>query len=272
MSKFFGMVIREIRKRRKMTLQQVAAEMGVSYPAVQQWEVGKTTMSHERILRLCEVLKAYLFEITLYDFPSDADGVRLQRTVEYAMARFERDDVWRSEARSVGRDPDLFVKHKVERLRLNGRRNDLLAVDSIDEDDPDLLPIVKSGISDSGQVIINNNNIIDYILTPLGIKYLTGIFSIKNPVTSLSPRFNQGEIILIDEFRPISVGDYAVVVRPDTNENGNRVGSIGQVIFMPETEIVISQPAQSTYAQFSYADGYTAARILTMDDITKLDD
>lgn len=52
----FGQKLRTARKAAKLTLEQLAAEMGVSYPAVQQWETDKTFPSTENLLKLRSLL------------------------------------------------------------------------------------------------------------------------------------------------------------------------------------------------------------------------
>lgn len=51
-----GAAIRAARKRLSMTMPAVAQAIGVSYPAVQQWETGKTEPSTENLLKLCHLL------------------------------------------------------------------------------------------------------------------------------------------------------------------------------------------------------------------------
>ncbi len=52
----FGKRLRDARKAARLTIQAVADNLGVSYPAVQQWEVGKTFPATENLIKLRQLL------------------------------------------------------------------------------------------------------------------------------------------------------------------------------------------------------------------------
>lgn len=51
-----GRAIRKARKDRKLTIEQVATEVGIARASMNQWELGTTSPSHRNLLKLAAVL------------------------------------------------------------------------------------------------------------------------------------------------------------------------------------------------------------------------
>lgn len=66
--------LKKARKLRGMTLQQVADAIGVTYPAVQQWESGNTLPTTGNLLKLRQLLNADLVEGMIFDVEERKGG------------------------------------------------------------------------------------------------------------------------------------------------------------------------------------------------------
>lgn len=76
----FGARLRRLRKARKLTLEQVALNLGVSKPTVWAWEQDKARPVDSRLAELADVLGAPLGEIqSNYDAPPIADMIARAR-------------------------------------------------------------------------------------------------------------------------------------------------------------------------------------------------
>lgn len=58
--KIFGKRLREVRKSKKLTQQQIADEIGVNRGSYSNWEKGKREPSFENLIKLADLLEVTL--------------------------------------------------------------------------------------------------------------------------------------------------------------------------------------------------------------------
>jgi phage repressor protein C with HTH and peptisase S24 domain len=58
---------------------------------------------------------------------------------------------------------------------------------------------------------------VDFVMRPPGLMDARGIYALFVENDSMSPRYEPGELIYVNEFRPVTPGDYVVIQEPATN-------------------------------------------------------
>ena len=49
--------IRQVRKAKKLTQQDIARKLNINQTAISQWERGSTVPKNEKLIQLCEILE-----------------------------------------------------------------------------------------------------------------------------------------------------------------------------------------------------------------------
>lgn len=171
------MLVQTLKKARALkgfTLQHIADELGVSYPAVQQWESGRTRPSMGNLIRLQELLGADLLAGRIFDV-----GARQQDTGYVA----EPNAVMEGPAVAPWSPP----VRDIEELGLG--------VASIDDD--------ESAFEFNGQVV-------DRVIRPPGLVNRQGVFALRVANLSMWPKFRDGERIYVDQKKP-AIEDFVVI-------------------------------------------------------------
>lgn len=60
---------------------------------------------------------------------------------------------------------------------------------------------------------------VDYVVRPPGLVAARGIYALFVESDSMSPKFEHGELIYVNEFRPVTPGDYVVIQEPAGSEH-----------------------------------------------------
>ena len=170
-----GPPLRAARKARKLTIQQVADLVGVSYPAVQQWETGKTVPTTENLMKLRSVLG--------YDL--HALDVDLARRDLPTPPEPEPNVEWEQGPMHI---PQL-----------------LPGPNDIEEKG-----VTVGGFGDDESAFEMNGESIDWVRRPPGIMGRKNVFALRVSNTSMEPKYDDGERIYVERRHP-AIRDFVVV-------------------------------------------------------------
>lgn len=235
MGKKLGSIILERRREIGLTLQGIASLVGVSYPAVQQWEKGKTNPGLQNIPRLAGALR--MSDRTLYDalkeedpdvgeiiYPPTPEQVEERRKaaearreeVEAQMPAEMRDALkWLNE-----RYPD---KEALLRRPLNPDALRLAKAPPVSR--IPIMGVAVAGLLEDADFYFNGHAS-DYIDRPPGLMYAKNVYAIYVISDSMSPRFEPNELLYVDADRPAVINDYAVI---EMNPNADGTAGPGYV-------------------------------------------
>lgn len=109
----FGDRLRELRKNKNLSQEQLGSILNVSANAVYSWEVGKTQPSIETIKQIAEYFDVsvdYLFDFTL----DDADSMETLKKIlqDAGMWDYETNDVSKEYADILCRQIDILRQYK----------------------------------------------------------------------------------------------------------------------------------------------------------------
>lgn len=180
MEKVFGTELRKARKAAGLTLQQVADKLSISYPAVQQWEAGKTFPSTENLLRL----RSLLGESIWPDLWKDPPGVELLPAA-----------------------PSDVVHEGNASLPYPTNIRDV-----------EELGVTVGGDGDDDAVFELNGQVIDRVIRPPGLVNRKNVFALRVANSSMSHRFEEGERIYVEQTSALAIGDYVVVELKPTED------------------------------------------------------
>lgn len=241
-----GATIRKARQERGMTLKQVAEAIGVSYPAVQQWETGKTSPSTDNLLRLQSILNADLIGGRVFDVvrrapPSSA-------TLEPAAT----DDGHRPGDNDA--KPNVVMEGQaVERWAPRVRDIDELglSVASVESDD--------SAFEFNGQII-------DRVVRPPGLVDRKGVFALRVANLSMWPKFRDGERIYVDSKRP-AIEDFVVVELLPTDEGRPGKAYVKMLVGRDAKKIRVQQFNPEAFLEFSHDEIKRTFRVIPTEEL-----
>lgn len=177
MAPTLGSRIRAARKAQKLTMEEVARALGVSYPAVQQWETDKTIPTVENLTRLQSVVGVALL--------SDADPVSPENLTRIPTNYDEPNVQWEQ-------GPVAFPK-------LRPGANDI-----------EEKGITVGGFGDDEFAFEQNGETVDWVRRPPGIVGRANVFALRVSNTSMEPKYDDGERVYVEKRHP-AVRDFVVV-------------------------------------------------------------
>lgn len=234
-----GLVIAKGRKNRQMTLQQIADRVGVSYPAVQQWEKGKTTPSRENVPKLAQalglppnVLEAVLAsedrERELLAPPTEAELQAEAWNEQYDRAARERAQLPHEVAQRV----EIGIDYVAEDGREVPRA---FLIDQIP-----IFGIAIAGAASDGEFYFNGETV-DYVKRPLGLRYSKSAYALYVVNDSMSPKFEPNDLIFINPDRPAVNNDYVVVELSPDHEGMAGCSYIKRLRKRTSTSLILEQ-------------------------------
>lgn len=212
MDQDFGKRLRAVRKERKLSMEGLAAEMGVSYPAVQQWETGKTFPATENLLKLGAIFGP--------DFLLTADG----RSVEPGDAK--PSDVAGPGGYRV--EPNAVFEGPVTLPLRNGPR------------DVEERGITVGGFGDDDSAFEMNGQIIDMVTRPPGIANRQGVFALRVANESMVPKFEDGERVYVEP-RKAAIGEYVVIELYPRETDGAGKSFIKRLVSQNSGRVTVEQ-------------------------------
>lgn len=117
--------LKKARKERGLTLQQVADAIGVTYPAVQQWEAGRTLPTTENLMKLQQLLNADLVEGMVFEVaPKNGSRSRLGKHAGESINVGRMYVRWVAEAGNWREHEQFFDEGEAESFIVPQIRND----------------------------------------------------------------------------------------------------------------------------------------------------
>lgn len=217
MGELLGQALKSARKLRKMSQEEVAAQVGVSRAAVGQWEAGDTEPSTSNLLTVCSILNIDV---------AAATGGQVKTTAIDGAGALPAAVV--TDRRPAMRDAEQeFIRH--------------LDADPRARDFPLDVPVYGVAVGGTDADFFMNGEIVDFVRRPPGAAKTKNIYAIYIVGTSMVPKFEEGELAYVSPARTPSIGDYVVVeCHP---EDGGKVGRgfVKKLVRRTATKIVCEQ-------------------------------
>lgn len=238
MGKELGLALREARKAKELTLKAVADRLGISYPAVQQWEAGKTEPSTDNLIQV-----ARLLEIDLTS--AMAGEVRAVRTAAPAAEPF---------------DPSS------ERPVTLPRPGEEVLAPRMGNRDVEVRGIAIGGRGDEADFTYNGQ-VIDYVNRPPGIAHRKDVFVIYAANDSMYPAIRPGAPLFIDPHRQPNIGDDVVVELADGPDGETRGGYVKRLVRRSGSKVVVEQFNPAKELEFDRADVKALLRVIPVEEL-----
>lgn len=235
-----GAVIREARKKKKLSMPAVAKQLGVSYPAVQQWEAGKTEPSTDNLLKLCRLLD--LDPRSLVIDPTAGSGGFLVAAQDLA---------------EIGLKPDVDLS-KAEPVPANQRFGG-----------PRNVPVLGTAVGggdDDGDFRFNGDTI-DYAPRPPGIANRKDVYALYVENDSMAPKYEPGERLYVDPHRAPRAMDYVVVELHGQEHGEPGKGFIKRLVKKTPGRIVLEQFNPPKQLEFDQARVKLLHRVIPYDEL-----
>lgn len=203
-----GPTLRAARKAQKMTMEEVAKALGVSYPAVQQWETGKTVPTVDNLVKLHKLLGLDL----AFTATSESD-IRAQ--LSPPRPHDEPNVEWEQ-------GPVAFPK-------LRPGANDV-----------EEKGVTVGGFGDDESAFELNGETIDYVRRPPGIIGRKNVFALRVSNTSMEPKYDDGERVYAEKRHP-AVRDFVVVELHPLGDGRPSKSYIKRLVGMDATKITVEQ-------------------------------
>jgi phage repressor protein C with HTH and peptisase S24 domain len=224
----FGRALREARKAKGMTLVQVAQALGVTYPAVQQWEAGKTAPSTENLRALAGLLQFDPFTGGRTGTPA-AEGL------------VPNVDLTRAE--------DAPPLH-----RFGGPR------------DVEVRGTAVGGGGTDGDFRFNGQ-VIDRVPRPQGIANRRDVYALYVENDSMYPRFDPGARLYVDPHRRPRPGDDVVVELHSESESEPGPGFIKKLVKTTPTKLIVEQFNPPKQLEFEISRVKSLHRVIPMEEL-----
>jgi phage repressor protein C with HTH and peptisase S24 domain len=175
-----GERIREFRKAARLTQGQLATRVGVSAPAVTQWEKGTTDPEYANIAKIADVLGLKVSDLT-------SDGPIIITTTA-ATEAYDLEDMV-----SVRPAPDVPpLPHPASMAK-------------------DIKVLGTAECGPNGTFELNTGDVIDFVRRPPGLIGNRTVFAIYANGDSMEPMFWPGDLVYVDPKRPPMPGRAVVV-------------------------------------------------------------
>lgn len=239
MGKHLGEAIRAARKAKKMTLTTLAGQLGISYPAVQQWEAGKTEPSTDNLLKVCRILDIDPLKAGL----ADSLGMSDLGSVVIPREPIPEPNTDLSKAEPVPANQ-----------RFGGPR------------DVPVYGTAVGGGDEDGDFRFNGEQI-DMAPRPPGIANRKDVFCLYVENDSMFPKFEPGERLYVDPHRKPRQGEYVVVELHGESEGEPGKGYIKRLVKQTPTRLVVSQFNPPKELEFEMAQVKRVLRVIPTDEL-----
>lgn len=193
--------LRKAREAAGLTQEAAADAIGISSQAIAQWESGKTSPAQHRLRKVAIVYKVPIGWLLAESAPTK------ERTEE-------------AEAQAPKLPP---VPQFVESEADTGSDIDLggaIAVPPVSSMPKDV-PVLGITVGGSDGDFSLNGNTIDYVRRPPGILHAQGVFALFVGGNSMSPRYEDGDLIYLHPGRQPRIGDDIVLEMYASDPHGS---------------------------------------------------
>lgn len=185
--------LKEARMSMKLTQQDVATKLGISRPAVTQWESGQTAPDPTNLAKLSDIYGVPVDDLAALLAPGDA-----------AMVRAASRGLTGTEPRLTPPEPSTVDLSRIVPIP---------AISTMPRD----VPILGVAVGGDDADFEFNGQIVDYVRRPPGLMGVSGAFGVYVIGSSMWPRYEEGDLVYIHPGRPAKPGDDVIVemYRPD---------------------------------------------------------
>lgn len=238
-----GAAIKAARKSKNLTLTAIAARIGVSYPAVQQWEKGKTEPSTENLLKLCQILDIDPRSLT-FDPTSGTGGFLVHA----------QDHLAKTPARPEP-NVDLSKTEDIPNFRGFGGPRDV-----------PVRGTALGGGDEDGDFRFTADANLGHEPRPPGIMGKKDVYVVFVQNDSMDPKFEPGDRLYVDPHRPPRTMDYVVIeLHSEDGESGR--GYIKRLLKKTPTRIVVEQFNPRKEIEFNAGEVKALHRVIPQDEL-----
>ncbi len=108
---------------------------------------------------------------------------------------------------------------------------------------------------------------VDYVLRPPGLLTAKGIYGLYVEGDSMSPKYEPGELIYVNPFRPVAIGDIVVIQEPVPGEELEFNGFIKRLARRTAEWVETTQYNPSQNVNFKNSKGLRLHKVLTTADL-----
>lgn len=253
MSNALGDLLRSGREAKGLTLEQVAKTLKVSNQAINQWEMGKTRPSLNRLHKISN-----LYGIPLQEFFNSAKNYGVPRLIED-----ENDGVY-FEVDASG-DPIKNERPFASNAALapNIPAEVLQAQIYLPLD----VPVLGVSMGGDGHDFQFNGETVDYIRRPLGIAKAKRAYATYVVGDSMVPAFREGAVLFVNPDRPPSIGDDVVIELHPVRDGEPGPGYIKRLKKRTSTKIIVEQFNPPDDLEFDLADVKAMHRVVPWNEL-----
>jgi phage repressor protein C with HTH and peptisase S24 domain len=209
-----GPRLRAARKAKDLTMQRLAELVGVSYPAVQQWETNKTVPTTENLMKLREILgDDFYAELKTIDATGTAGRGYVQ--VPFPVREPEPNAEWEQGPVAL---PKLYP-----------------GANDIEEKG-----VTVGGFGADESAFEMNGESIDWVRRPPGIVGRKNVFALRVSNTSMEPKYDDGERIYVEKRHP-AIRDFVVVELHPLGDGRPSKSYIKRLVGMNSEKVTVEQ-------------------------------
>lgn len=239
MGVLLGTALKAARQQKGLTQQEVADALGISRPAVGQWEKGETEPSTENLVRVCDLLNINIAAATS-GMVKIRELTPLQGDEPLKVLVDRRPELRETE--------DEFIRFLDDNPRIAGLKRDV--------------PVFGVAVGGNDADFYTNGEIIDLVKRPAGIEKTKNVFAIYVVGSSMSPRYEEGELVYATSSRPASIGDYVIIELHPVGDDPVRRGFIKRLAKRTPTRIVCEQFNPAATMEFEVDRVHAVHRII----------
>lgn len=232
-----GQLIKDHRLRKRWSQDHLAKYVGVSRPAVGQWEAGDTAPSMENLMKVCEGLGISPEEAVLAI--RNDDRVWNIKTLDMVEILAEE----RTKGKNAGPETRRAILSQFEM--------------------PKNVPVLGVAVGGEQADFYTQGEIIDLVRRPPGAGALSSVYALYVVGSSMSPRYEEGELIYLSQARTPSIGDYVVVeLKPKKEGDLEGAGFLKKLVKRTTTTLVCEQFNPPKELVFALDDIKTLHRVI----------
>lgn len=131
------------------------------------------------------------------------------------------------------------------------------------------VPVLGTAVGGESADFYWNGEVVDYVRRPTAISNAKGVYAVYIAGTSMSPRYEEGEMVYVNPTRPAGIGDYVIVELHPDEANGERSGPgyIKRLVRRTPTTIVTEQFNPPKEIVFSRSEVKQVHRIVPWNEL-----
>ena len=236
--------IRAARERRGISQQAVADHIGVSRQSVTHWETGKNLPSTEHLMEVCAFLGTSV-EALKAGIPAVPPAPGIGRIGDFKMVNDQRQEARDFEQEMIRAHTDPASARQA----------------------PQDVPVYGIAVGGNDGSFFLNGEIVDYVRRPAGASRAKAVYAIFVVGSSMSPRYEEGELVYVNPGRPPAIGDYVVVQLADRDDGSPGVALIKRLTKRTGVSLTLSQFNPAKDIQIPLSDVKAMHHVMTTNEL-----